>query len=343
MTETRTAPGQLDASGRRGQRPAAARLQHVGDFVGELANEAAQAVRRSGLKPGLGRSFGCEPQASGRVVAQEPEPGARLARNGLVVLYVAAPGATAETEQIAGPDVLAPPDPELETQALEDAEPASLDDPPCWRRKPGRSNSAPVLDVAPAPRLPGQIASVERSDGPTDDHGAIAGRTYLAEPSDETEEYVIAAETLLTRGRQRASRPAAGTPIAWMGEQLRRCPKLLRAAIALLVLWLLVAGGAALLAHGSKRAVLSHSPATRAAVGPQPRQAAPRQSTAPRKRAPRPAHHRKRPSSARRREARSTVKQLPSAPPPSPSSVTRPAVSGSPTPAPRHEGGLFSP
>jgi hypothetical protein len=56
------------------------------------AGDAAQGVRRSGLCPGLDRSFGCEAELIGLVVAQEPAAGSDLARNGMVTLYVAAPG-----------------------------------------------------------------------------------------------------------------------------------------------------------------------------------------------------------------------------------------------------------
>ena len=54
----------------------------VGEYVGQLAADAAQAVRRAGLKPGLDRSFGCEPELLGLVVAQDPVAGSDLARNG---------------------------------------------------------------------------------------------------------------------------------------------------------------------------------------------------------------------------------------------------------------------
>jgi PASTA domain len=64
----------------------------VGDYVGHAAGEAAQAVRRAGLRPGLDRSVGHDPALTGHIVDQEPEPGSTLARNGLVTLFVAAPG-----------------------------------------------------------------------------------------------------------------------------------------------------------------------------------------------------------------------------------------------------------
>jgi hypothetical protein len=64
----------------------------VGDHVGHLAAQAAQAVRRAGLRPGLDRSFGCEAEQVGLVLAQDPPAGSELARNSMVKLYVAAPG-----------------------------------------------------------------------------------------------------------------------------------------------------------------------------------------------------------------------------------------------------------
>jgi hypothetical protein len=64
----------------------------VGEHVGHAAAAAAQAVRRAGLRPGLERSFGCDAEQVGLVVAQDPSAGSELARNGMVTLYVAAPG-----------------------------------------------------------------------------------------------------------------------------------------------------------------------------------------------------------------------------------------------------------
>jgi hypothetical protein len=70
---------------------AAGRLS-VGDYVGESAAHAAQCVRRAGLRPALERSLGCDPALIGTIVAQEPEAGDEQARNGMVTLFVAAPG-----------------------------------------------------------------------------------------------------------------------------------------------------------------------------------------------------------------------------------------------------------
>ena len=70
----------------------------VGDYVGETAAEAARAIRRAGLRPGLERSLGCEPELLGQVVAQEPPAESELARNAMVILHVAAPALAAADE-----------------------------------------------------------------------------------------------------------------------------------------------------------------------------------------------------------------------------------------------------
>lgn len=304
-------------------------------------------MRRAGLKPGLERSFGCEPQLTGLVVAQEPEPGAELARNGLVMLYVAAPGAVRETVPAAELAVLEQSEEGQPTRALADAEAASQSDTPRRRRKPGRLESAPVLDIAPAPRLPGERIGARRPVPAPADHGAIVEDEHLDELGDATEEYVIAADALFVRGFNRAGHRSMGTPIAWLSQRLRRSPRLLRAALVLLALWLLVAAGAALLAHGSRQVPQPRPPASRAEVpiaAARPPRTAPHPPSEPRRRAPRPARHLARPSRSPHQEAHTATKQAPGgSAPSSPSAVTQPAASSSPTPAPRHEGGPFSP
>src|SRR5271166_28233 len=78
----------------------------VGEYVGQAAGDAAQAVRRAGLRPGLDRSFGCEAELIGLIVAQEPVAGGDLARNGMVTLYVAAPGNAPIDEDTDAPETL---------------------------------------------------------------------------------------------------------------------------------------------------------------------------------------------------------------------------------------------
>ena len=61
--------------------------------LAKVAEMQPPAQQIAGLKPGRERSFGCEAELLGLVVAQEPGAGSDLARNGMVTLYVAAPGA----------------------------------------------------------------------------------------------------------------------------------------------------------------------------------------------------------------------------------------------------------
>ena len=105
----------------------------VGEYVGQVAASAAQAVRRAGLRPGLDRSFGCSPELFGQVVAQDPPAGSELARNGLVTLYVAAPSVVQAEENDTGgvkeqPRVPEPADVPSEQDTLE-WDPVSVADP----------------------------------------------------------------------------------------------------------------------------------------------------------------------------------------------------------------------
>ncbi|HME03039.1 MAG TPA: PASTA domain-containing protein, partial [Solirubrobacteraceae bacterium] len=181
----RTAPS-TQASGRaakpRGGGPSG-RLM-VGAYVGQPAGEAAQAVRRAGLRPGLDRSFGCEPELVGRVVAQEPPAGSDLARNGLVTLYVAAPGVAQPDEDA----VQRQPAPEEPGPALSAPAKASKVSSPQVtrarrRRKPRRAAStARVIDIPLPPIPPG--GGERPSDAPTQD---------AADPTQEWEYTSLAA------------------------------------------------------------------------------------------------------------------------------------------------------
>ena len=129
--------------------------QVVGEYVGQPAGDAAQAVRRAGLCPGLDRSFGCEVELIGLVVAQEPAAGSDLARNGMVTLYVAAPGAgPIDEEPAASETVDGAPAPAPVTSVPAEIEP--LDAPTrTRRRKPGLARQATrVVDPPPAPIPP---------------------------------------------------------------------------------------------------------------------------------------------------------------------------------------------
>jgi hypothetical protein len=129
--------------------------QVVGEYVGQPAGDAAQAVRRAGLCPGLDRSFGCEAELIGLVVAQEPAAGSDLARNGMVTLYVAAPGAGPMDEEPAATETVdEAPAPVTVTAVLAESEPPDAADRPrrTRRRKPGLARQAiRVFDPPPAP------------------------------------------------------------------------------------------------------------------------------------------------------------------------------------------------
>ena len=101
MTDTTAVPERVAESARRSRRGGVSGHQTVGDYLGRPAGEAAQAVRRIGLRPGLDRSFGCAAELVGLVVAQDPAAGSDLARNGMVTLFVAAPGGDPADEDTA--------------------------------------------------------------------------------------------------------------------------------------------------------------------------------------------------------------------------------------------------
>lgn len=246
----------------------------VGDYVGRPAAEAARAVRRAGLRPGLDRSFGCEPELTGLVIAQEPAHGAQVSRNGMVTLYVAAPGAAAER----GSD--------HERYAVDETAeeaPAGLDVTDGvaagrTRRKRGlaRGREQPRFGPPPEPtvravedhvsdvRAPVYMRAAKQDERPhpeaaptwaPDSAEALAGREY--EPSYET----LLAEQVFA-GR-------AGDPAAWAGDYLgrgassrwraalawlRRRPALATSVCAMLAVWVAVAFAGALARPRADRA-----------------------------------------------------------------------------------------
>ena len=103
MTDRTASAGRAVERAKSARRGGPSGRQAVGEYVGQPAGDAAQAVRRAGLKPGLERSFGCEAELIGLVVAQEPRRAASLARNGMVTLYVAAPGSEPIDEELTPP------------------------------------------------------------------------------------------------------------------------------------------------------------------------------------------------------------------------------------------------
>jgi hypothetical protein len=103
----------------------------VSDYVGQTAAVAAQAIRRAGLRPGLERSLGCEPELVGQVVAQDPPSGSELARNAMLTLYVAAPGPASADEGASEP-----PAPPFEPMPSAEAEQAFTVENRAQRAKP---------------------------------------------------------------------------------------------------------------------------------------------------------------------------------------------------------------
>ncbi len=165
MTDRTASAGRAVERAKSARRGGPSGRQAVGDYVGQPAGDAAQAVRRAGLRPGLDRSFGSEEELIGLVVAQEPTAGSSLARNGMVTLYVAAPGSEPIDEETdaagvesGGPEpaVLAPAEAE---QAEAASAPARV-----RRRKPGRARrAAPTFDAPPPPALPDREPASEPS------------------------------------------------------------------------------------------------------------------------------------------------------------------------------------
>jgi hypothetical protein len=116
------------------------------DYIGEMAADAAQAIRRAGLRPGLERSLGCEPELLGLVVAQEPAAGTELARNAMVTLYVAARGPAPAPEPSAGDpagsfDATPPSNPV--SQALDAEDGVRRSEPSRRRRRKSRPGAQP--------------------------------------------------------------------------------------------------------------------------------------------------------------------------------------------------------
>jgi len=140
----------------------------VSEYVGQPAAEAAQAIRRAGLRPGLERSLGCEPELVGQVVAQEPLAGSELDRNAMVTLYVAAPGPAPDDES-SHPQPIPDPGDSLPTAAQSSAPDGGMQVRQRRRRKPGLAERPPrVFDTPPAPaRLEAYLGPVATT-GPTD-------------------------------------------------------------------------------------------------------------------------------------------------------------------------------
>jgi hypothetical protein len=234
MTDRTASPGRAIERAKTGRRGGPAGRQAVGDYVGQAAGDAAQAVRRAGLRPGLDRMFGCVEELMGLVVAQEPTAGGDLARNGMVTLYVAAPGSEpidGETDaarvESGGPETAG-----LARAEAEQAE-AACSAARVRRRKRGLARpGTPVFDVPPAPVLPdrgsasGLATAVlaapaveppwEWQPGPDGQDGEPLGdeaSEELGEEASSHDEFVVHVEDVLA-GRSGPSR--------WRGVYPRR-------------------------------------------------------------------------------------------------------------------------
>jgi hypothetical protein len=291
MSDRTAAPARPPARTQRARResPVSGRLV-VGEYVGQLAADAAQAVRRAGLKPGLDRSFECEPELLGQVVAQEPVAGSDLARNGMVTLYVAAPGAAAVAEDTdtdrgrePDPGPVSPGSP-LAAEREGDSE-APQRSRVRRRRKPGLATRDPQLfdrplDPAPSDRGLAGEAQTDLEQVPLTQESASevefdAAALSDGEEDEETvfddqmqdelsdEELVVHADDVF------AGRANTGFPVwrrAYPGRRKARArgaslavrvrlaehPWLVRTAGVMLVVWALVAVAAMLAGHSPR-------------------------------------------------------------------------------------------
>ncbi|MGP8240343.1 MAG: PASTA domain-containing protein [Solirubrobacteraceae bacterium] len=259
----------------------------VGEYVGQPAADAAQDVRRAGLKPGLERSFGCEAELLGLVVAQEPGAGSELARNGMVTLYVAAPGAApldGDAEERSEPD----PDPAPATspQAVVPEVDAPQAPPRTRRRrKPGHATRAPQAFENPPAPVPADRALADEAQASltevaptpawaleTDVHEPVPldGEEYDDGPLNERvdgelsdEEFVVHADDVFA-GRSSRGLPAwrrvyPRRRTAWTGRsdrgvraRLAEHPVLVSAVGGMLAVWAVVGVVVALASHPAR-------------------------------------------------------------------------------------------
>jgi hypothetical protein len=320
------------------------RLQTVGDYGGQLASEAAQAVRRAGLKPGLERSFGFAAELRGHIVAQEPEVGSELARNGLVTLYVAAPGTASSGELgAAGPAAGDHSEAKVTPRILADAEPASdLAGTAARRRKsrrPPRGGGA-TFDAPPPPSPPTVEETTEALSLDPRDHDEV-------EDDRASEQVIDAAELFAGRASAAAWRRIYPRRRRGFRSRLAGRSRLVLAALALVAVWLIVALGTALTGHRASPPPAAHARARTQTppVGsvparpsehhaPMPHREAARWHSAPKRR------RRRRPPTQRPAQRPTHTVTTRAATAPTAPTPTRPA----PAPVQRDaEGGLFSP
>jgi hypothetical protein len=341
----------------------------VGEYVGQAAGDAAQAVRRAGLRPGLDRSFGCEAELIGLVVAQEPAAGGDLARNGMVTLYVAAPGNAPVDEDTDAPD---PPAPAPGAPARSDVAQAEAPSAPARARRPRKpgvaGREAQVFDPPPAPVLPDRGAADDPPAAPVtevpltetwgspDETCAADGEELdegVLDDRDENEfshdEFVVHMDDVLA-GR-------AGWPPAWrrvyprrraagalggghgVRARLAEHPRLVKAVGAALAVWVVVGLAAALDGHHARTPAASviASGARRAGThttGTRYRASAPSARTVrPAARSPRPHTAPQHSGAPRRRSAPAAVREAAARPEGAPVQAAPPPPPTPPAPA----------
>ncbi len=367
MTDRTAVPERVTQRAKTARRGGGSGPQAVGDYVGQPAGEAAQAVRRGGLRPGLDRSFGCPAELTGLVVAQDPAAGSGLARNGMVTLYVAAPGG----EPLDGDAELAPAASGASEGELRAPEPPdeSLSTAPVparpRRRKRGLARHPPTaVEPPPAPTMPGESASEHvPPQGAVEPLGEwpaeidAPARALEDEPTVELgerevphdDEFVVQVEDVLAgrsgppgwRGvypRRRAARrglQGQGRLRGWLREH-----RMLAGAIgAALILWTLVGAISAVDGHHPRTPPASALAPSRAPTVSHPLPAT-KLPAAPKPAAPRTPERSLRPHTARHRAPRAAPSRPAQHGAPRPvhpvAAVVRETVALAAAPAPTH-------
>lgn len=244
-------------------------LLRVGDHVGLSAAQAAQAIRRAGLRPGLERCLGYPEQQTGLVVEQDPPGGTELARNALVRIFVAAPGGSGQPDtQVAGSDIepVEAPPPDGARQQDAGLGEDELETPPV-EHGPARAAGCVEQSESTAPEGPLEGSWVSGAlDEPAScesggSYGPADGEPAGYEPERPTEEQLLVrAGALFAANAARERRRWPWWSLRWPLGGLRGRSGLARAAWALLALWLLVAlvtaviggGGGARVSHGAQ-------------------------------------------------------------------------------------------
>jgi hypothetical protein len=309
----------------------------VADYVGRAAGEAAQALRRAGLRPALDRSPSLDPALVGQVVAQEPPAGSDVARNAFVSLYVAAPAehGSSKCDFEDGERVLAGVVAQANDEVAASTSARSTWSKPHVESLTTEGHDARVLSAVQGTRVSTPYAQPEPSGRDTAAEASLASCAARGERSHE--ELLEAASEVFAHRRKRAIARGAPTrlPSAQrkarerMREWTRGQPWTYRAASAALALAALTSTAAALSAHPAS----VHPPT--AAVTPNERSSEVRAAPAaggqgPHSERRRPGHGHAQPPSRRATGAASAA-----APPRIPVETEHPA--------PRAPGGPFSP